>query len=127
MFWRRFLPKSWTDPDSDTDSDAGAESQRRPKDVSVNRRGFFRQLAISAIEEAEKAGHEFLDRTNLNEHFAPEPQPRRHYPPPYYETMDMIYGPPWPPPLGPDIPMHVQHELRDQAHRQRDPWYGGED
>jgi hypothetical protein len=124
MFWRRFLPKSWTDEDSVS----GAKPER--KEISVNRRGFFRQLAISAIEEAEKAGHEFLDRTNLREHFAQDPRnstARSNYPPPYYASMDMVYGPPWPPPMGPDIPPTIRKTLREQAQAERDHWYGGGD
>lgn len=126
MFWQHFLPKSWFDDRASSDADP----KPAPKDVSVNRRGFFRQLAISAIEEAEKAGHEFLDRANLREHFAPDSSnasSRRTYPPPYYASMDMIYGPPWPPPMGPDIPPALRKTLREQAQAQRDHWYGGDD
>ncbi|QNN23261.1 hypothetical protein HED60_13585 [Planctomycetales bacterium ZRK34] len=124
MFWRRFLPKSWTEDDSTSDD------KPERKDVSVNRRGFFRQLAISAIEEAEKAGHDFLDRANLSEHFRSDshysPTPSS-YPPPYYASPDMIYGPPWPPPMGPDIPPAIRKTLREQAQAERDHWYGGGD
>ena len=75
----------------------------------VGRRGFFRELFVSAVETLEQVGHQ------LQQGSAPA------YQPPLYPEIDYadthypdheVYGPPWPPPAGPPIPQQVRQALR---------------
>jgi hypothetical protein len=82
---------------------------------TTGRRGFFRQLMVSAIESVEKVGREMADRGLKG--FEP-PAPPRYVPPPPARQLDpkfVIYGPPWPPPYGPYLTPALRAKLRAQA------------
>jgi len=92
-------------------------SKRKDSDseeVSVDRRRFFRQMFIKAVEGVEKAGQQFAERAKMNQAYTPPPPAHRPYTPPnHYEMPFSVYGPPWPPPFGPPIPPQVRKTLRE--------------
>ena len=87
------------------------------REVSSGRRAFFRDLFVQAVEVVERAGREFHQRATLGFDRAagpPHNPPAKVYPrytPPGHET----YGPPWPPPAGPPLPIELIRELNARA------------
>jgi hypothetical protein len=81
-------------------------SKNPEKPISARRRQFFREILFSAIDQVEKVGKEMADRAA--EPFRPEPEP---YTPPdfsnLYQPNFEVFGPPWPPPMGPPVPQKV--------------------
>ena len=81
-------------------------------DQPTGRRGFFRQLMISAVEAAESVAREMAQRA------APRYSPPRYTPPPmpdyskYLNPQYTTYGPPWPPPYGPYVDIELSRKLR---------------
>ena len=93
------------------------------KPISHERRAFFRQLFVKAVEKVEEAGRNFADRAKTGFH-----EPPAYKPPSYnYNTRDTdgyghnphqeVYGPPWPPPYGPPMPQRLKAELAEQTGR----------
>ena len=85
----------------------------------TGRRGFFRQLMISAIESVEEVGREMADRGLKGFR---EPPPRYTPPSPPHRFMDpqyTIYGPPWPPPYGPYLTPDLRRKLKADREAQR--------
>jgi len=78
---------------------------------ATGRRGFFRQLAISAIETVEQVGREMADRGLQGFR-----EPPRYTPPPldrrYIDPQFRVYGPPWPPPYGPPVTAELRRKLK---------------
>ena len=90
----------------------------------TGRRGFFRQLALSAIESVEQVGREMADKGLKGFREAPE---RPHYTPPsgvdhrrYVEPQYRVYGPPWPPPYGPPVTAELRAKLKADHEAQRE-------
>lgn len=91
------------------------------KDEPTGRRGFFRQMFLSAVEGAEELGKQFAERSRFPyQEFFEEERPPRYEPAPY-DPLDHpgveVHGPPWPPAFGPPIPMHIRRELRERSRR----------
>ena len=82
--------------------------KRSDNPVSANRRGFFREIFISAVEVAETVSHNLVEK-HLNRRFEPEFDPSD-----WYTAPEEVYGPAWPPPEGPPTPPEIQLELRQQ-------------
>ena|SRR5687767_7939664 len=85
----------------------------------TGRRGFFRQLAISAIETVEQVGKEMADRSLKGFREVEAPRYTPPLPPSsnrYLNPQFAVYGPPWPPPYGP----YVTPELRAALQAERD-------
>lgn len=93
----------------------------------TGRRGFFRQLALSAIETVEQVGREMADK-GLKGFREPERHPGARYTPPapgvdqrrYVEPQYRVYGPPWPPPYGPPLTAELRKKLKADREAQRE-------
>jgi hypothetical protein len=77
----------------------------------TGRRGFFRELLVSAIEGVEKAGRHFAEQRFG--HFqqptvAPPPTPDYQH---HLRAQYTVYGPPWPPPYGPCVSIELRKKL----------------
>ena len=82
------------------------------KPISANRRGFFRQIFISAIESVEKIGKQMADPFEVEESHDAYGDSDFNWNW-TQEEENLTYGPPWPPQLGPPIPVAVRAELRE--------------
>ncbi|MDX1563805.1 MAG: hypothetical protein R3236_00300 [Phycisphaeraceae bacterium] len=85
-------------------------AERPEKPISANRRGFFRQIFVSAIETVEKVGREMADRLEIDEPIDPFRDVDFNWNWP--ELDDPGFGPPHPAPLGPPIPVSIRKKLR---------------
>ena len=85
-----------------------AEHPEKP--ISANRRGFFRQIFVSAIETVEKVGREMADRLEIDEPIDPFRDVDFNWN--WAEAEDQGFGPPHPAPLGPPIPVSIRKKLR---------------
>ncbi len=96
--------------------------KRDEQPVSVDRRSFFRQLLASALNHVEKSGRELAARTRFPLESlgmtglggGGEVAKETHAPARYSWE---VSGPPWPPPLGPPVPMGLQVKLREERRR----------
>jgi hypothetical protein len=104
---------------------AAKQPPKRAPDTpsSVDRRVFFRQLFVHAVDHVEKAGREFAQRATagFGQHSTGATGPGTPY---YYRgheqsadfgTQSGVYGPPWPPPYGPPIPAKLRAQLKAAA------------
>ena len=86
--------------------------------VSTDRRQFFREMMVQAIEGAEELGKQMQQGRRL-----PSPygygfgfEDEAHAPPDFSHLdhgQDAVQGPPWPPAAGPTIPLALRQELRE--------------
>lgn len=94
-------------------------SKKSGKPAVTSRRRFFRQFLASAIESVEDVGRSLQDaRREIESQRQAWSMP--HYDPAPWQPPDS-YGPPWPPPYGPPIPLKVRHQLRETQRY----YYGG--
>jgi hypothetical protein len=92
---------------------------RPDKPISADRRGFFRQIFVSAIESVEKVGREMADKFEVED--TSDPYEHSNFDWNWSQDEEMGFGPPWPPPFGPPIPVAVRAELR-QIHSPTVEW-----
>lgn len=97
-------------------------AKRPEKPVSHERRAFFRQLFVKAVEKVEEAGRNFADRAGAgfreNAGYTPPYNAYTRDQHDYHRSRELeVYGPPWPPPYGPPIPAKLKAELNEVAGR----------
>jgi len=99
---------------------AKRKRRRKEKLESSGRRAFFQDLFVKAIETAEVVGKNMAERATPRFPYEPPAYPYDPsiYHDPYHDHDhhyhgDEPYGPPWPPPFGPSIPMDLQRKLRE--------------
>ncbi len=80
------------------------------KDISADRRRFFRQILFTAIDTAEKVG-----KTIAEKHL-PHPPPEKipAWNDDWYHAPREVHGPPWPPQHGPAVPLGLMRQLQEQ-------------
>jgi hypothetical protein len=88
---------------------------------TTGRRGFFRQVLLSAVETVEQVGREMASRSL--EGFREPPRYTPPLPPVNPRAMDpqyVVYGPPWPPPYGPYVTLELRARLLAQREAERE-------
>ena len=92
-------------------------SKQPKKPVSPGRRQFFRDMFVHAIEGAETVGRSFADRHRFPYPLEEEAEHRAADYSRLFNPHEEVYGPPWPPRLGPDVPESIRAERRRRQSR----------